>query len=108
MNAFDTYRTDPASFIDAYLPLNEKGQRWTLSPHQCRVLAKALHWTNAGLLDRLRYLVWSEPKKSGKTLLAAALGLWWAFTRPWTEVVVVANDLEQSIGRVFKIDGPCC
>src|SRR5262249_1858280 len=38
----------------------------------------------------------------GKTLLGSALGLWWSFTRPWTEIVCVANDQEQSIGRVFR------
>src|SRR5262245_7157930 len=99
---FDAYRTDPAAFIDRFLPLNEKGKSWRLSAHQRKVLKLALRWTAEGKLDLVRCFIWGEMKKSGKTLLAAALGLWWAFTRPWTEVVCVANDQEQSIGRVFR------
>jgi hypothetical protein len=97
----DVYRTDPARFIEDYLPLNEKGQPWRLSAHQRRVLQLGLQWGPSGLL-LVRLLIWGEMKKSGKTILAAALLLWWAFTRPWTEVVSVANDMEQAIGRVFR------
>src|SRR5688572_21019718 len=32
--SFDAYRWDLAKFIDDYLPLNEKGEEWTLSPYQ--------------------------------------------------------------------------
>jgi phage terminase large subunit-like protein len=98
----EQYRTDPAAFIDDFLPLNEKGKPWRLSAHQRKVLRLAFRWTAEGRLDLLRLLIWGEMKKSGKTALAAALGLWWGFTRSWTEIVVIANDLEQSIGRVFK------
>jgi len=28
------YLTDPAAFIDDCLPLNERGERWRLEPHQ--------------------------------------------------------------------------
>jgi hypothetical protein len=41
-------------------------------------------------------------KQSGKTLLAAVLLLWWCFTTPHTEAVILANDLEQAQSRVFK------
>jgi phage terminase large subunit-like protein len=102
MTSFDTYRCDPAKFCDAFLPLNEKGKPWTLTAHQRKVLALALRWTADGRLDLLRYLIWGECKKSGKTLLAGALTLWWSFTRSWTEVVIVAGDFEQARGRVFK------
>lgn len=92
---------DPAAFVDRFLSRNEKGQPWRLSAYQRRVLALAFRWSPAGVL-RMRLLLWSEPKKSGKTFLAAILGLWWAFVTPSTEVIVAANDLEQSVGRVFK------
>jgi hypothetical protein len=99
---FDSYRCDPAKFCDDFLPLNEKGKPWKLTAHQRKVLTLALRWTADGRLDLLRCLLWSEMKKSGKTLLAAALGLWWGFTRAWTEIVCVANDEEQALGRVFR------
>ena len=102
INTLDRYRTDPAKFIDDFLPLNEKGKPWRLSAHQRKVLSLAFRWTAEGKLELLRLLIWAEMKKSGKSLLAAAIEIWWGFTRPWTEVVNVANDLEQSIGRVFK------
>src|SRR5207253_8977176 len=92
---------DFCGFCDRFLPLNEKGRAWRLSAYQRRVLALALRWSRDGVL-LLRTLLWSEPKKSGKTLLAAALLLWWAFTNADTEVISAANDLDQSVGRVFK------
>lgn len=75
------YMRDPTAsiaFIDTMMPFNEKGQRLRLSPYQRRVLVLAFQWDATGRL-LMRLLVWGEPKKSGKTLLAAALTLWWAF-----------------------------
>jgi hypothetical protein len=92
---------DPVAFIDTYLPRNEKGTLWRLTPYQRRVLALALRRDALGRL-LFRLLLWSEPKKSGKTLLAAALVIWWGFTVPATEIIIAANDLEQSVGRVFQ------
>jgi phage terminase large subunit-like protein len=92
---------DPALFADTFLPHNEKGQPWTLSRHQRRVLDRAFRrGLNGELLFQI--LLWSEPKKSGKTFLAAVLLLWWAFTHANTEIIVAANDLEQSVSRVFQ------
>lgn len=91
---------DPVAFIDRYLPLNEKGKPWGLSRHQRRVLAAAFRWDTNGRL-RIRTFVWGEMKKSGKTFLAACLVLWWGFVTSDTEIKIAANDLEQSVGRVF-------
>jgi hypothetical protein len=65
------------------------------------VLGWAFARTTTGRL-RFRILLWSEVKKSGKTLLAAFLLLWWCFVTPHSEAVILANDLEQSTSRVFK------
>ena len=97
---FQDYAHDPAKFADDFVKLNEKGLPWTLSAYQRKVLALAFRWNVAGRL-MIRLLLWSEVKKSGKTLLAAVLGLWWAFVTPSTEVICCANDLEQASGRVF-------
>ena len=93
------YTRDPAGFIGRYITRTEKGIPFELADYQRRVLAEALRWDDEGLL--LRLLLWGEPKKSGKTFLAACITLWWAFTRADTEVIVAANDLEQSVSRVF-------
>src|SRR5215467_5219748 len=91
----------PVEFIDKVIRLNEKGEPWALSPYQRRVLELAFRRDhNDNLLYRLVLL--SEVKKSGKTFLAACLVLWWAITNKRTEIILTSNDLEQSIGRVFK------
>ena len=97
----DQLRVDPIAFADAVIKRNEKGRPWTLTRYQRRVLKRAFRRTKDGRL-MFRIVVWSEVKKSGKTFLAAVLGLWWAFVNPGSEVIVCANDLEQSVGRVFR------
>lgn len=47
--------------------------------------------------------LYSTIKKSGKTLLAAALGGWYAeVAPPGSEIYVIANDIEQAEGRVMR------
>ena len=94
-------RLDPVLFADTFLPYNEKGKPWQLSPHQRRVLARVFRRDRNGEL-LFRLVLWSEPKKSGKTFLGAVLLLWWAFSHSRTEILVAANDLDQSMSRVFK------
>jgi hypothetical protein len=45
-------------------------------------------------------VVWSAIKKSAKSSIAAAVGLWAAWSKPWSTVKVVANDLKQADSRV--------
>ena len=89
-------KLDPVTFIDRCIRKNERGQSFRLAPHQRQILRLAF----------LRFLyttiVYSCPKKDGKTTLAASLVLWWAFTNDDDEIFLCANDLEQSQGRVFK------
>jgi phage terminase large subunit-like protein len=49
-----------------------------------------------------RVITLSEPKKSGKTFIAACLGLWWACITRSTTIIVCANDREQAESRVFQ------
>jgi phage terminase large subunit-like protein len=91
----------PVDFIDRVIRLDEKGEPFSLAPYQRRVLEMALRRDPSGELV-FRLVVLSEPKKSGKTFVAALLALWWALTRHHTEVILIANDEEQATGRVFK------
>src|SRR5262249_37655552 len=51
-------------------------------------------------------LVWSKPKKSGKSAFAAMLTLYLVIVLvPGGEAILCANDFEQSQGRVFRA---CC
>jgi hypothetical protein len=92
---------EPSIFYPAYIKLDEKGEPFSLAPYQRRVLEMALRLDASGELV-FRLVVLSEPKKSGKTFLAACLCLWWSCTRHHTEIILVANDEEQATGRVFK------
>jgi phage terminase large subunit-like protein len=87
-------------FCDRYVKLNEKGKPWSLSKHQRRVLSLAFKFSALGKL-LYRVIIWSEPKKSGKTFVAACILIWLAVTHGSTEIIVAANDEEQSMGRVF-------
>jgi phage terminase large subunit-like protein len=91
----------PVEFIDKVIKLNEKREAWTLSPYQRRVLELAFRRDPSGAL-LFRLVVLSEPKKSGKSFIAACLALWWAVINPHSEIIITANDLEQSVSRVFK------
>jgi phage terminase large subunit-like protein len=48
-------------------------------------------------------IIYSTVKKSGKTTLNGAVTLAWGFTQEApNEILILANDLEQSLARVFK------
>jgi phage terminase large subunit-like protein len=96
------YARDPAAFIDDLVKHNEAGSAFHLLPAQREVFQLAFAFDVSG---RLAYdtIVYSCPKKSGKTTLNAALTLWWAYTQEApNEVLIVANDLEQALARVFN------
>jgi len=98
----DRYPTDPVAFIDDCLPLNERGERWRLEPHQRAFLHAAFTFDAAGCVGS-DTILYSCPKKSGKTTLNAAVTCWWAFTQEApNELLIIANDFEQAQDRVFK------
>ena len=70
-------------------------------PYQKRILRRALMF-NADGHSRYSMVIWSEPKKSGKTTVAAAVGAYVAncIEAP-NEVSCLANDQEQSAGRIY-------
>lgn len=47
--------------------------------------------------------IFSAPKKSGKTTLAAGLVLWWAWQIPNGQCYVIGNDLKQADSRMFRV-----
>jgi phage terminase large subunit-like protein len=92
---------DPAAWIDLNVRVSELGKPFALAPYQRTVLGAMFQFDESGKLW-IDEAAWSEPKKSGKTTLAAALGLWWADTQEApNEILVVANDLEQAASRSF-------
>lgn len=81
-------------FIDRNIPYNERGAPWESSTHQRAVLTLAYQ-------RHYSVRLWSEPKKSGKTFIAAVIAVAEAIITADTEVVCCANDEEQAVSRVF-------
>jgi len=98
----ERYAHDPVAFIDDLVTMNELGQPFRLLDHQREILRLAFAFDGEGRLP-WETIVYSAPKKSGKTLINALLTLWWAFTQEApNEILQTANDLEQVQGRQFK------
>jgi hypothetical protein len=88
----ERYGSDPIAFLDDLVRVNELGQSLRLLDHQREILRIAFAFDAAGKLT-WDTLVYSCPKKSGKTTLNAALTLWWLYTQePPNELFVLAND----------------
>jgi phage terminase large subunit-like protein len=82
--------------------LLEENEPIHFEKHQRKILGYAFKLDSEG---RLPYstVVYSCVKKSGKTTLLAIVALWVGCElAPKTEVILAANDLEQTTGRAYK------
>jgi phage terminase large subunit-like protein len=97
------WRVDPAAFIEELLVNSATGRPFRLTDAQRRFLAHAFELREDG---RMRYpeLLFSAPKKSGKSGLAAMITLYVIVVLGgrFGEAYCVANDFEQAQGRVFQ------
>ena len=90
------------AWTDDHVTKNELGVPFALAPHQREILATALAFDRDGRVP-FDVVVYSCPKKEGKTTLNALVTLWWGMTQePPNELIVVANDREQAEGRAFE------
>ncbi len=89
-------------FIERVLVNPETSAPFVLTDAERSFLSHAFELNSNG---RMKYpeLLFSAPKKSGKTTLAAMIVLYAVVVLggKYGEAYIVANDLEQSIGRVF-------
>lgn len=91
---------DPISWIREYFRVPETADhRLILAPYQERCLSEVLCQDQNGLFP-YSVILWSDIKKSIKSTLAAAVALWLGYSRPWGQVLIVANDLNQADSRV--------
>ena len=82
--------------------ISETRRPIVLEPHQRRILRHCFRADDDGKFP-YDTVLYSAPKKSGKTTIAALVALWAAlFWEPPNEILVVANDLEQAVSRVYK------
>jgi phage terminase large subunit-like protein len=100
---FDRWRDDPAAFVEEVLVDPETGRNFRLNQAERDFLGRAFELTGDG---RLKYpeLIYSAPKKSGKTGFAAMMALYvvTVLGGRYAEGFCCANDLEQAQGRVFQ------
>lgn len=98
---------DGENFIirGSYDPITDESEpigKLQLFPHQRDILGHCLTMNEEE--GRLPYttVIYSCPKKSGKTTISASVGTWASEVLPaGTEIYVMANDFEQAQGRVF-------
>ncbi len=97
------HRDDPVAFIRAVLRNPEDGRPFILYPAEAEFIRRAFTLTTDGRL-RFPEMVFSAPKKSGKTALAAMLAIYVAVVvgGRYAEIYCLSNDFEQSVGRVFE------
>jgi len=77
-----------------------------LADYQKRVIKEALSRNPDGTL-KYSTILWSEPKKSGKTAIAAAVGMYMATTHDTGMIYCLANDGKQSKDRIFTSMAQC-
>ncbi len=98
------WQRSPIEFITEVLRDPETGNPFVLLPAEIEFLKHCFKTDDDG---RLLYpeMIYSAPKKSGKTTFGALLLLTTLllYGGKFAEAFVLANDLEQSIGRIFTV-----
>ena len=91
---------DTVEFINREMVIPETGKPLILHDEQAAVLRAMSHRTN-GNYDYSMWL-YSAPKKSGKTTVAAAIALWQAIQVPDGQVYIIGNDQRQADNRMME------
>lgn len=92
---------DPVGWITTNFYIPETGKPIDLYPSQEVPLRQALERDADGNFIYSTVL-WSAIKKSAKSSLAAAVGMWFAFRKPYSSIKVMGNDLKQAESRVYE------
>ena len=93
----DAYRSDIVTFAEAEFVIAPRAEPIVLEEHQKRILRAIFSPPYP------REVLYSGPKKSGKTTIGAVIVLYVAlfFAAEGSEIIICANDEEQSKSRVF-------
>lgn len=96
---FEEYPNDPATWIEKHFFIPETPDHKTiLMPYQRECLTRALTRDSQGNFP-YSLILWSDIKKSIKSMIAGAVALWMAWNNPWSSIKIVANDLKQADSR---------
>lgn len=91
---------DPVEWIETYFTIPETNKPIKLAPYQQAVVYEALRKDEQGLFV-YSMITWADIKKSAKSTIAGAVGLYMAWHHAWETVRIVANDLKQADSRTF-------
>jgi len=95
-------RRDPVLWIEKNYFIKETSRPIVLERFQKAVLRYALQRNEDGSF-RYQTVVWSQPKKSGKTAISGAVGRWAAETwGRYQQIFCVGNDAKQALERAFQ------
>ena len=102
--ALTRWRADPISFIETVLIDPESGGAFVLLPAERDFLTHAFRVGDDGRLLSPE-LIYSAPKKSGKTTMAAlvVITVVLLYGGAYPEAIVAANSFEQTTARVFAV-----
>jgi hypothetical protein len=92
---------DPAEFINREMVIPETGQPLILDHEQASVL-RAMTERDANGDYLYSTLLYSAPKKSGKTTVGAGIALWQALRVPDGQVYIIGNDQRQADNRMTE------
>lgn len=92
---------DPVAWIRANFYIPETNAPIELYPSQAAPLAEALR-TDADGSFVYSTVLWSAIKKSAKSSIAAAVGMWFAWRKPFSSIKVLGNDLKQAESRTYE------
>lgn len=91
----------PVEWISEHFIDPIAGTTIKLEEYQARIIQEALSMRQDGSSVYER-VIWSQPKKSGKTAIGGAVAAWGGFNiEAPNDICCVANDQEQSAGRIF-------
>lgn len=92
---------DPVAWIRANFYIPETNAPIDLYPSQELPLREALRTDESGSFVYSTVL-WSAIKKSAKSSIAAAVGMWFAWRKPFSSIKVLGNDVKQAQSRTYE------
>jgi phage terminase large subunit-like protein len=96
---FREYPNDPVSWLEKHFMIPETpDHHLILMPYQKAMLRKALTKRPDGTFP-YSLILWSDIKKSIKSVIAAGVALWLAWNTEWGSIKIIANDLKQADSR---------
>lgn len=91
---------DPVAWIERHMYIPETNAPVQLQPYHKAMIREALRKDSDGLYVYSTVL-WSDTKKSAKTLCASAVALYLAWHNAYETIRIIGNDQKQSDSRTF-------